>query len=218
MRFRWKRKPSAESVATDHGSRSARFNSAALLEPEPASLDELVSEGVMLAEFAGRLRLKNQIIIGALGDRRSYDVEHYAESARTVLSEIIRASEESAALAASALEGATGRSGTGQHQHDYRDEDISNLRLRQKVHTAVAVRLTELLDDHEYLTRFVEQARDAAWGDVGGAITARLDRQWPALDVGAAADSPTARESQRQRRQQLRQLRREIAQLEREHR
>lgn len=212
------RTSSKASAAADDASRSTPFNYSALPEPEQPTLDELVSEGVMLAEFAGRLALKNQIIIGALADRKDYDIARYADTAREVLSELERASEESAALAADSLTRATGRGGTGKHQHDYRDNDIENLRLREKVHRAVAARLAGLLRDDDFVAGFVKDARDAAWADIGTAITARLDRQWPPFRATADIDTPSARDLERQRRRQMRQLRQEIGHLEREYR
>jgi hypothetical protein len=210
MRFKWRRpRPSAPSAKSG----AAPFNYSRLPEPEPATLDEMVSEGVMLAEFAGRQALKNRIIVGALGDPRPYERERYAEEAREVLSELARVSEDSAELAAKGLRIATGRPGSGRHQHDYRENDIANLRRRENVHSAVASRLSEMINDDDYLAGFVARARDDAWSEIGTAITARLDRQWQPLDT----ESVSSAEAERRRRTRIRRLQRELAQLEREH-
>jgi hypothetical protein len=187
------------------------FDFSTLPIPEPAALEDMVSEGVMLAEFAARMALKNQIVIGALADSLQYDPEYYAESARTVLTEVIRESEGSAQLAEEKREVASGRSGVGQHQHDYRSSDTDNLRRREDVNLAVADRLVALRDDNDYVARLVERARDDAWGDIGQAITARLDRDWTIFSLASADDDYGQRRDRR-----MRQLRRELAQLARE--
>ncbi|WP_345069705.1 asparagine synthase [Leifsonia kafniensis] len=171
----------------------------------------MVSEGVMLAEFAARMALKNQIVIGALAESLSYDPEYYAESARAVLTEVIRESEGSAQLAEHKREVAAGRGGVGEHQHDYRAGDTANLRRREDVNLAVADRLAALRDDDDYVARLVARARDDAWGDIGQAITARLDRELQAFTLTDADADYWNRRDKR-----MRQLRREVAQLARE--
>lgn len=185
------------------------FDYSTLPDAEPAALEELVDEGMMLAEFAARLALKNQIVIRALTDPEPYDPEHYADLARSVLSERARESEGSAALAGAARKAAAGREGLGDHHHDYRDGDYANLRRRENTHAAVADRLSSRMNDADYLAAFVERARDDAWADVSGAITARLDREWVAPVLDAAG--------RRERDRRMHQLRREVSQLVREH-
>lgn len=187
------------------------FDFSALPVPEPAALEDMVSEGVMLAEFAARMALKNQIVIGALAESVTYHPDYYAEAARAVLNEVIRESEGSAQLAEQKRAVAAGRGGVGQHQHDYRSSDTENLRRREDVNLAVADRLAALRDDDDYVARLVERARDDAWADIGQAITARLDRDWPTFAVTEAdADYWQGHEKR------MRQLRREVAQLARE--
>ena len=187
------------------------FDFSTLPIPEPAALEDMVSEGVMLAQFAARMALKNQIVIGALAESVPYHPEYYAAAARAVLNEVIRESEASAHLAERKRAVAAGRSGVGEHQHDYRSSDTANLRRREDVNLAVADRLAALRDDDDYVARLVERARDDAWADIGLAITARLDRDWPALAVSDTDPDYGARRDKR-----MRQLRRDVAQLARE--
>jgi hypothetical protein len=187
------------------------FDFSSLPIPEPAALEDMVSEGVMLAEFAARMALKNQIVIGALAESVPYHPDYYAESARAVLNEVIHESQGSAQLAERKREVAAGRGGVGEHQHDYRSSDTENLRRREDVNLAVADRLAALRDDDDYVARLVERARDDAWADIGQAITARLDRDWPAFTV-----SDTEADYGLRRDKRMRQLRREVAQLVRE--
>jgi hypothetical protein len=193
------------------------FDYSLLPELEPAALEDQVSEGMMLAQFAGRMALKNQIVIGTLTDPAPYDAERYRDAARAVLEEQASESDESARLAEAERMTATGRQGMGQHQHDYRESDTANLLRRQRVHTTVAERLRAMKDDPEYLAGFIERARDDAWGDIAGAITARLDREWPAFAGGPDGETGEPGDSPRKQRKRTRQLQKDLAKLAHEH-
>jgi hypothetical protein len=192
------------------------FDYSLLPDPEPAALEDQVSEGMMLAQFAARMALKNQIVIGTLTDPAPYNTERYADAARSVLEEQALESDESARLAEDERMTATGREGVGQHQHDYRESDTANLLRRQRVHTTVAERLRAMKDDPEYLGGFIERARDDAWGDIAGAITARLDQEWPAITGGRNGEIGEFDDSPRKQRQRTRQLQKDLAKLARE--
>lgn len=161
------------------------FDRAALPEVEPPTVDEMIDEGVMLAVSAGRMTLRNRFVVEALRGEEPYDDERAAAAAREVLYELMQQADETAELSAEDRESAAQREGKAKHQHDYRRADTANLRRREKVYSAVALRLQELRDDPAYLSEFAVRARDEAWGDVAGAIEARLDREWPQIEVDA---------------------------------
>jgi hypothetical protein len=208
MKFRRKKRKSAPPEPFDY---------TLLPDPEPAALEDQVSEGMMLAQFAGRMALKNQIVIGTLTDPAPYDAARYTDAARAVLEEQAVESDESARLAEEERRTATGRQGVGQHQHDYRESDTANLLRRHRVHTTVAERLRAMEEDPDYLAGFIERARDDAWGDIAGAITARLDREWPVFAgvSGAAAGEPD--DTPRKQQKRTRQLQKDLARLVQEH-
>jgi hypothetical protein len=202
---------------------SAPFDFSALPEPELASLEDMVSEGVMLTEFAGKMALKNHILVGALTGSEPYDPKHYVDAARAVLTDLIRISDASATLAVEERRAAADRGGASVHQHDYRAEDTENLRRREVVNAGVAERLSTMRDDDAYLAGFIERARNDAWSEIGSAITARLDRDWPSLDLDpdfADAEAPEepGADFERTHRKRMRQLRRDLAALARERR
>ncbi|WP_156366285.1 hypothetical protein [Agreia sp. Leaf335] len=65
--------------------------------------------------------------------------------------------------------------GSVRHEHDYHPEDLGSLDLRHAVYSRVAARLRVLADKADYVAEIVETARQAAWGDLGGAVEMRLD-------------------------------------------
>lgn len=189
-----------------------------LPESHPGTFEHLVSEGVLLAEFAGRMALKNVIVVGALTEPEPFDSQRYCEPARSVIADLIRTAEASASLAVEQREAAANRQGASQHEHDYRLRDAENLRRRESVNSAVAVQLAEMSDNPGYLDAFIERARQDAWADIGKAIIARLDQQWPAPPIPSddGLQGYGQRDTERSRRKALRQLRKDLDKMMRE--
>ena len=163
--------------------RFAPFDRAALPEVEPLTFEETFNEGLLVAESAGRMALKNRIIVMALRGEEPYDAERSAAAAREVLLELMQETDEVAEWSATERESAAQREGRSAHQHDYHRADAWNLRLRERVNVAVAKRLGELRNDADYLATFAERARRDAWSEIAEVIDARLAREWPEIEV-----------------------------------
>jgi cytochrome c556 len=163
--------------------RFAPFDRTALPEVEPLTFEETYAEGLLVAESAGRMALKNRIIVMALRGEEPYDAERSAAAAREVLHELMQETDEVAEWSAAERESAAQREGRSAHQHDYHRADAWNLRLRERVNAALAKRLGELRNDPEYLAAFAERARRDAWSEIAEVIDARLAREWPEIEV-----------------------------------
>ncbi|WP_350348254.1 asparagine synthase [Agromyces sp. G08B096] len=161
------------------------FDRTALPEVPPASFDDMVDDGLMMAEAAGRLALKNRFIVQALRGEEPYDDQRAAAAAREVLYELVQEADETAELSQEERAAASNRDGRSTHQHDYHRADVLNLRRREKVYAEIAKRLWQLREDPEYLAAFAARARDAAWEEVAEVIEQRLDREWPEIEVDA---------------------------------
>jgi cytochrome c556 len=159
------------------------FDRAALPEVEPLTFEESYAEGLLVSEAAGRMALKNRIIVMALRGEEPYDAERSAAAAREVLHELMQETDEVAEWSAAERESAAQREGRSAHQHDYHRADAWNLRLRERVNAALAKRLGELRNDPEYLAAFAERARRDAWSEIAEVIDARLAREWPEIEV-----------------------------------
>lgn len=162
--------------------RMAPFDRSALPEVKTPSFDEMLEEGLLMAESAGRMALKNRLIVGALRGDAPYSDERAASLAREVLYELVQEADEAAEHLAAERETAAQRDGRSQHQHDYHRSDLLNLRRREKVHAAVAKELWTRRSDEAYIGRLVERARSDAWDELGAAIEQELDRRWPRFD------------------------------------
>jgi hypothetical protein len=53
------------------------FDESKLPSPKPPSVADATSDGLMLAEYAGRMKLKNAVIVGVLTRPDPYDPAEY---------------------------------------------------------------------------------------------------------------------------------------------
>ena len=168
--------------------RFAPFDRAALPEVEPLTFEESFAEGLLVAEAAGRMALKNRIIVMALRGDEPFDATRAAAAAREVIHELVQELDEVAEWSAAERESASQREGRSAHQHDYHRADAWNLRLRERINAAVAGRLTELRGDDAYLAEFAD-AR--AWRR-GPRSPARSTRGWLASGPRSRSTRPTS--------------------------
>jgi hypothetical protein len=159
--------------------RMAPFDRSALPEVKTPTFDEMLEEGLLMAESAGRMALKNRLIVDALRGDQPYSDER---AGTLVLYELVQEADEAVEHLAAERQTAAQREGRSQHQHDYHRGDLLNLRRREKVHAAVAKALWTRRSDAAYIDDLVTRARDDAWHELGAAIEQELDRRWPRFD------------------------------------
>ena len=144
----------------------------------------------MLAEHAGRMTLKNIIIVGALSGPGSYDAARYLEAAAGVLEELAEEFEQDGERVARALRSIENRSGSAARAHDYRSADTENLRVRRAVLLSLVDHLRGRRDNHAYLAELVESARKDAWSDISRVVQDSLDRSTIVVDESYQRDRP----------------------------
>jgi histone H3/H4 len=153
----------------------------------PATLEELVEDGLLIAESAARMTVKNEVILRALRDRADYRVERAREVAREELRRLAVEERADARRIDEEREAAEDRPGKASHQSDSRAGDIEHLRRRSDALQALADRLIRLSADDEHLDELVEAARQQAWDEVGTSIAERTAQAWSLADrLGAA--------------------------------
>jgi len=135
---------------------------------------EAVSEGVSIASSAARLAVRNHILVETISRGEPFVAEDVAVYAREMLESLAQEQDTAAALAKKQRKKAWGRFSDPDGTHDYRDRDTRNLRKRQKQYARVAAQLRELAGDDTRVAELVEEARDAAWGDVEANLQRRL--------------------------------------------
>ncbi|MGX5681525.1 hypothetical protein [Schumannella luteola] len=143
-------------------------------ELPPASIDELVDEGVMIAAAGVRLAVKNLMIIKSLRDGLDYDQERYEEAVREELLNLADEKDGDAARIAGTREAASRRSGRPERHNDYRSVDSDALRRREDVSRALASRLREVSEDDAWAAGLVRDARASALDEIAASVRASL--------------------------------------------
>jgi hypothetical protein len=138
-----------------------------------------VAEGLLLAEYAVRLAVKNQILVDVLGRGADFDRERAAGQVRSELETLAHEHEQAVRRMRRDARLAALRLGRGRHQHDYRAIDRRNLRRRAAVAAEVARRLREAQASDDAVVALVDAARAAAWDDLAGEVHGALGRVQP---------------------------------------
>lgn len=153
------------------------FNESALPPREPLTLEDATEEGLMLADYANRMTVKNRIEVAVLGGDDTYAVDHYVDAAREAIEALAQESEAVADRIAEERRWSESLVGDAEHVHDYRSADRSNLEFRLSAALALADKLRERAHDGAYVEDLIERARGDAWREISAAIEGVLDRR-----------------------------------------
>jgi len=146
------------------------YNDAAVVVPPQATVEQSVTEGLMISEYAVRLRLKNAIAVDAVVAPRAYDAATYLPLAAEAYRELANESQDASDRLTDELAHTIGRMGRAEHVHDYRRGDEANVRHRLMVATQAASELRAKADQEEYLLGLIEQARREAWDEMSTSL------------------------------------------------
>jgi hypothetical protein len=135
---------------------------------------DAVEEGLAIASAAARLAVRNHILVEAIANDATYDPDQVAAFARETLTALADEQTDAAATVRRQRKVAFGKYSDPHGTHDYRDRDTRNLRRRERQYRGVAKELRERAENPEAVTALVEEARDAAWGDVESNLQRRL--------------------------------------------
>lgn len=175
-------------------------------ERPPASVDDLLEEGELLAASAVRLAVKNRIITGSLRDELAFDEARYVAAVADELLALADEHDADGDRIAVDRASAEQRLGWAEHFHDYRSADAATLRRREDYSRRLAERLRELAGDEEFARTTAARAQTAAWEEIAASVKARLTR------AATIADEP---DYAIERIDRLRELSRDLRRLER---
>jgi hypothetical protein len=144
---------------------------------------DAVAEGVSIASAAARLAVRNHILVQTIARDEPFDVDVVGPYARDTLIALADEQQTAGELAKRQRKKAWGKYSDPDGTHDYRDRDMRNLRKRYRQYMGVAKQLRERAEDPEAIQELVEQARDAAWGDVESNLQRRLNVEGMRADV-----------------------------------
>lgn len=143
---------------------------------DPVSVEEAAEEGLMLAQYASRMALKNRVLMDGLTANVPFDLSHYSLIAAAELEKLAHESEVAAERLRGIAADATSVGGRSDHVHDYRSADIDNLDYRERLSLLVARSLRRRARDDQYLAGLVDDARQDAWRELAQSIEETLDR------------------------------------------
>lgn len=146
------------------------YNDAAVVEVPQATVEQSVSEGLMISEYAVRLRLKNAIAVDAVVAPRAYDASTYLPEASAAFTELADESRQASDRLTEELAHTIGRPGRAEHVHDYRHGDEPNVRHRLMVATEVASALQQKAGKEDYLLELIERSRQDAWDEMSTSL------------------------------------------------
>ncbi|TBN56509.1 hypothetical protein EYE40_03335 [Glaciihabitans arcticus] len=131
--------------------RRSRVNLGKFVAPEPvepAPVERVVEEGILISHTAVRMQVRNHLIVSAIRDDSSYDPDELAEFARAEFESL---AAQNVLLAREQL---TGR-------------NIS-------IYRGLANAQRELAEDDAAIAKIVEQSRQEAWQEISGAVATTL--------------------------------------------
>lgn len=144
---------------------------------------DAVAEGVSIASAAARLSVRNHILVQTIARDVPLDVDAVGAFARETIISLADEQQAAADLSKKQRKRAWGKYSDPDGTHDYRDRDMRNLRKRQRQYLGVAKELRLRAEDPVAISELVEQARDAAWGDVESNLQRRLNVEGMRADV-----------------------------------
>ncbi len=157
-----------------------------------APVADIVEQGLLVADVAVRMSVKNAIIMNALKRKVDYDEQEIVDMVRDSITELALERERDARHIEQMRKEIrkTGRSSWS--DSEYGDGDNRTLRHRQEVYEGVAVELRARATDPEYLKVTTARAREAAWHEIGDSLKERATH--PYYSGGASEEYQAARD------------------------
>jgi hypothetical protein len=127
-------------------------------------------EGMLLLEFATRMRLRNRIVVDILTSDGTVDPDAWARATRNAIRERRAEVEASARRVGREARASWFTSGRARHQHDYRFSDLLNLARRRFVYRLLARRLLVWEHDPAQSAALLDRARRDAQDEIAAEI------------------------------------------------
>lgn len=157
-----------------------------------APVEDIIEQGMLVADVAVRMSVKNEIIMNALKRKVDYDEQQIIDMVRESIIELADERERDAKHIGT-MRAEIRRTGHSfWSDSEYGDSDNRTLRHRQLVYEGVAHQLRERAADDEYVTVTAERARTAAWHEIGDSLKERASH--PYYAGGASPEYQAARQ------------------------
>lgn len=145
---------------------------------ELAPVEEIAEQGVMVADVAVRLTVKNAIIMNALAKNVDYSSDTIAELVKDTLTELADERDDDAQHLDSVAREIDRFGRSGRSDSDYGIDDNRTINHRRLVYRRVADELRARRDDEAYVRRTAENARQAAWAEIGESLKTKAEHPY----------------------------------------
>lgn len=143
-----------------------------------APVEEIAEQGVLVADVAIRLGVKNAIIMNALAKHVDYSVDDVCDLVRGSIAELVDEREADAARIDDLLTNIRRFGHAGWAEGDYSRDDRPTLEHRQAVYRLVASELRTRQDDEAYVSSMAERARKEAWSEIGDSLKTKAEHPY----------------------------------------
>lgn len=143
-----------------------------------APVEEIVEQGLLVADVAVRMTVKNTIIMNALRRNMDYHEEEILQLVRDAATELAEERDRDAKHIRRMRDEIRDYGRSAWSESEYGNDDNRTLRHRQEVYESIAAELRERAADDAYVRKTAEQAREAAWAEVGDSLKVRAEHPY----------------------------------------
>ena len=133
-------------------------------------LRDEVAEGLLLLDYALRMRLKNRVVVDILTADGAVDPAAWVTAAHAEFDRSIREAEASRARLGRLVRRFRVGLGSAEHMHDYGAADLFNLLRRRRLLRLTVVELQRWQEDNDRVVDLIGRARHDALDEIGQAI------------------------------------------------
>lgn len=157
-----------------------------------APVEEIVDQGILVADVAIRMSVKNAIIMNALRRGKDYDVTEIHDLVRETTLELAEERDRDAKHIRRVRDEIRKYGRSAWQETEYASDDLRTLKHRQEVYERMKGMLEERAEDPQFIDSTASQAREAAWGEVGESLKERASH--PYYAGGASKEYQRERE------------------------
>lgn len=143
-----------------------------------APVEDIVEQGLLVADVAARMTVKNAIIMNALREHADYDEEYILGLVRSAVYELASERERDARHIARVRREVKSDGRSSWSESVYGSGDSKTLRHRQEVYERVADELRVRAEDEAYIADTAEKARRLAWAEIGDSLKERASHPY----------------------------------------
>lgn len=160
------------------GSQKPRKKPRALPQRVLAPVEEIVEQGMLVADVAVKMSVKNEIIMNALKHKNDYNPSEVRNLVKRAVIDLRAEREADAKRVEQMLEEIKRNGYSAISETEFGTQDSATLRHRGAVYHGVAKQLADRLEDHEYLKSRADKAWELAWGEISESLKNRASHPY----------------------------------------